>query len=110
MNTEDMYCKDIEEKDPEDRGLKEKDLINLICWLAQTVSEMDNVRSEALSLEPEECKDKLAMSFPVVQGTKNQFSLTRIGKHAPLALRAEIVDGVEEYLKKHSDKDPEAAP
>ena len=60
---------------------------------------MDKARHRALSLDPVECKDELILSFPIVQGTRNQHTLAKLGKFAGKKLDAELVHQALDALK-----------
>lgn len=62
------------------RQVQENEAIrDLAIFLAKAHMEWHNLRGEAMSLSPDECQEFLIMKFPMIQGTRNQFDLEKVG-------------------------------
>jgi hypothetical protein len=58
----------------------EKDsLILLVRWLSKAVMDQHDAWHRAIVLPPEDCKEYLIMKFPMVQTTKLQMTLKKVG-------------------------------
>lgn len=56
------------------------DLLALVVFLAKHHDELEALRYSLYAMTPEECKDAVVMKWPIVQGTRNQINLKRIGE------------------------------
>lgn len=56
------------------------ELIDLVRFLAETWAMTEDNRCKVAGMAPEDIKDFLIMQWPVVQGTRNQLNLKRIGE------------------------------
>ena len=80
--------------------LSREELLEIICWLCATYTDMDDARYEALKKDDlEECKDVLCFKFPVVQGTSNQLLLNRLGKFSLKTLSSEKMKALEAEIE-----------
>lgn len=55
-------------------------LIELCRFLAASWYGLSKARVEAMSLPPEECREHLILRSPIVQGSKNQWDIQKIGE------------------------------
>lgn len=60
-------------------SLSREDLLAAFVWLAKYQDQLNTLRSDCMALEPEPAKSKLIMDWPVMQGTRMQIWLARIG-------------------------------
>jgi hypothetical protein len=81
----------------------EADLMQLACWLSQIVTEQADRRHEAIALLPEQCKEHLMMTFPIVQGYALQQKLRELGEQPtdPEALRRALTILQAHYPRPH---------
>jgi hypothetical protein len=66
----------------ERKELNSTDLLALVCFLAKVHNQVDQLRYKVYSWRPEDgdLRDYLVGQWPVIQGTKNQFDLEKIGE------------------------------
>ena len=66
----------------EQKELNSTDLLALVCFLAKVHKQVDQMRYKVYSWKPEDgdLRDYLIGQWPVIQGTKNQFDLEKIGE------------------------------
>ena len=60
--------------------METNELKDLVRFLARLWLDIDKLKYEALSLPDNEIKDFIVGQWPVVQGTRNQINLAKIGK------------------------------
>ena len=59
---------------------EEADLMSLVVFLAKYQCDLNKLRTSTFNMEPEEVKDAIIMKWPVIQGTRSQINLERIGE------------------------------
>lgn len=67
----------------ERKELNSTDLLALVCFLAKVHKQVDQLRYKVYSWKEEEdgnLRDYLVGQWPVIQGTKNQFDIEKIGE------------------------------
>jgi len=66
----------------ERKELNSTDLLALVCFLAKVHKQVDQLRYKVYSWKPEDgdLREYLVGQWPVIQGTKNQFDLEKIGE------------------------------
>jgi hypothetical protein len=56
------------------------EVLDLLRWLAGLCMAQQQKRHEAIALPPEECREFVAMKWPIVQGMRNQMALEEIAR------------------------------
>jgi hypothetical protein len=71
-------------------------LRNTAIFLAKLWSDLDDLRYRVMGMSPEGCREAIIMQWPVLQGTRNQMDIRRLGTlpHQPQAIPREVTRAV----------------
>lgn len=78
------------------------EMLDLVRFLANLISTWSKLRYEALSLPYDECREFLAMKFPVLQGLQSSIDLEKIGQQE--FDKDKLYDAVQWLLKEREGK------